>query len=84
MTMLTALASSNGVGYAPPEQDLAAAVVVVALDDLRRRELRQDTASEIRAGGLEPWLLLLDAFPTVGERVRAEVHATMPQEEEDQ
>ncbi len=80
--MLTAIASSDRVGSLPPEQDLAAAVVVAALGDLRRRETRQDTASEIRAGGLEHWLLLLDTFPAVGERVRAEVNATMPREEE--
>ncbi len=81
--MLTASASSNGVGYVPPEQDLAAAVVVAALDDLRQRPpARQDTASEIRAGGLEPWLLLLEAYPVVATRVRAEVTATMPREED--
>ncbi len=74
--MLTALASSDRVGYLPPEQDLAAAVVVVALDDLHRRETRQDTASEIRGGGLEPWLLL-EAYPVVAARVRARVEAAV-------
>ena len=51
MTMLTAIASSDRVGYVPPEQDLAAAVVRLALEDVHRRETCQDTASEIRAGG---------------------------------
>ncbi len=49
-------ASSDRVGYLPPEQD---------------------TASDIRAGGLEPWLLLLEAYPTVAARVRARVEAVV-------
>ncbi len=84
MTMLTAIASSDMAGYLPPEFEMAAAVVVAALGDLRRRETRQETASEIRAGGREPWLLLLEAYPMVAERVRAEVETTVAQEEEHQ
>jgi len=75
--VLTAIASSDRVGYLPPELEMAAAVVVVALADLHRRETRQDTATEIRAGGLEPWLLLLEAYPTVAARVRARVEAAV-------
>ncbi len=77
MTVLTASASSNGVGYLPPELEMAAAVVVAALGDLGRRETRQETAGEIRGGGLEPWLLLLEAYPVVAERVRARVEAAV-------
>lgn len=74
--MLTAIASSDRTTYLPPEQDLAAAVVRLALDDVRRRETRQAAASEIRAGGLEPWLLLLETYPVVA-RVRARIEAVV-------
>ncbi len=84
MTMPTAIASSDSAGDLPPALEMAAAASAAALGDLRRRETRRETAAEIRAGGLEPWLLLLEAYPVVAERVRAEVNATMPQEEEHQ
>ncbi len=87
MTVLTASASSNGVGYLSPELEMAAAAAVVrlALEDVRRRETCQETACDIRAGGLEPWLLLLEAYPVVAERVRARIEAvvaTVPQGDE--
>lgn len=43
-------ASSDRVGFLPPEQDLAAAVVVAALADLRRRHARPGRGRDRQSG----------------------------------
>lgn len=67
-----------------PEQELAAAVVRLTLEDLAwpRRPgdavpagglpstLSRTAARQIRAGGLERWLLPLEAYPLVATRAR--------------
>lgn len=56
-----------------PEIALAAAVVRLTLDDLVSHSYRRSAARDVRARRLEPWLLILEAYPAVAERARREL-----------
>ncbi len=56
-----------------PEIALAAAVVRLTLDDLASHDYQRSAARDVRAGRLEPWVLMLEAYPAVAERARCEL-----------